>query len=162
RGEVAVVAACPNGQRVAGGCWDGSVLVWNPATGERLLKLQHPAPVTAAAFTPDSRTLVTADSSATLKIWSATTGRLLASRKGRVCTTNHEVKLLDTRTFQLKREISSGPCTGIVVLFTPEGKLITGSQDGTIRVWDPAAGHELAAIAGVLESGDWFVSTPEG
>ena len=54
------VAVSPNGKRVASGSMDGSVSVFDVATGKYLHKCEgHAMPVRSLAFTPDSRVLLT-------------------------------------------------------------------------------------------------------
>jgi WD40 repeat protein len=55
------LAFSPDGARVAAGCKDGTVYVWNAATGARLGKWRlENMQLLAMAFSPDGRTLVTA------------------------------------------------------------------------------------------------------
>ena len=40
--------------------------------------------------------------------------------------------------------------------------VITGSSDGTTRVWDVATGDHLASLVFVSPGQEWLVITPEG
>jgi hypothetical protein len=49
------------------------------------------------------------------------------------------------------------------VAFGPDGRrALTGSDDGTARLWDIATGDELARLISLDAGEDWLVVTPEG
>jgi len=49
------------------------------------------------------------------------------------------------------------------VSFGPDARLaLTGSRDGTARLWDVCARQELARLVCLGPEEDWFVATPEG
>lgn len=58
---------------------DNTVLLLDARSGERLHSLLHPAPVQAAAFSPDGLTLFTGSGDGVLRQWSRRDGRLLHS-----------------------------------------------------------------------------------
>jgi len=77
-----------------------------------------------AAFSPDGKTLATANRDNSLKLWDVVTGNERVSLKGHV---------------------GAVEC----VAFSPDGKtLAAGSDDGTIKLWDVAKGKELATLKG--------------
>src|SRR5512139_2166254 len=51
------VAFAPDGRTLASASPDGTVRVWDAATGAELASLLHPAGVTSLAWAPDGRTL---------------------------------------------------------------------------------------------------------
>lgn len=58
---------------------DNEALLLDARSGQRLHRLQHPAPVLAAAFSPDGQTLFTGSGDGVLRQWSRREGRLLQS-----------------------------------------------------------------------------------
>jgi WD40 repeat protein len=111
---------------MAGG-WnqDGSVLLWNVATGE---PLHHPGghldTVTGLAFSPSARLLASGSLDCTVRLWDPATGKPLARLEG------HK--------------------TGITAIaFSRDGQtLASSSSDGHIRLWDTAKQRELAKLDG--------------
>ena len=103
------VAFSPDGSLLATASKDHDVRIWDVATGESLLRLQHNSKVRDAQFSPDGRWLVTA-----------------AGRAG----------LYDTRdgTPILRLQGHEGPVAAAA--FDRTGKwIVTGGHDGTIRTY---------------------------
>ena len=103
---------------------DGTVRLWDPATGAELAALSgHTGPVIAVAFSPDGW-LASAGDDGTVRLWDPATGTEQASLSG--------------HTGQV-----------IAVAFSPDGRrLASADDDGTVRLWDPATGAGLAALSG--------------
>jgi len=116
----------------------------------------------ALAFSPDSKTLATAKSDLTVPLWDVATGRelrrfsvplkpeeknhanpnhpiwdLAFSPDGKVlacCGTFHDIWLWDAVTGQEIRRLSGGPYGTWRLVFSPVGKMLTGSSDpGKLR-----------------------------
>jgi WD40 repeat protein len=70
------VTYAPDGTAVATGGWDGTVTLWDPATGRVLRSFSgHSTPVRGLAFLPDGRRLAAGASDGRIILWDVTSGR---------------------------------------------------------------------------------------
>ncbi|MGA2253760.1 MAG: protein kinase, partial [Thermoguttaceae bacterium] len=125
--SVPSVAWSPDGSRVAS-AENGAVFVWDAATGKELVALRRSSGETynhvdPVAWSPDGKHLAWSGDVA-IDVWDASTGR--TSRR----LTGH------TGTVRL-------------VAWSPDSKrLVSASEDGTVRIWDPTTGQELLSLFG--------------
>jgi WD40 repeat protein len=103
------VAVSPDGRLIAAAMADRSVRIWDE-TGQQHPALQgHSDLVEDIAFSPDGKLLASASYDKTIRIWQIETGR-------------HRVLRGDTGAVNR-------------VVWHGSHELVTGSQDGTLRVW---------------------------
>jgi WD40 repeat protein/tRNA A-37 threonylcarbamoyl transferase component Bud32 len=122
--EVYGVAFHPGGGQVAAACADGTVKIFDIASGKVAHTLRgHEAYVTSVAFSPDGRYVASASADRTVRLWDLTTERQVFQRPGHV---GDEVGM------------------ACAVAFSPDGRhLVAGGEDGFATVWDVADGREV-------------------
>jgi WD40 repeat protein/tetratricopeptide (TPR) repeat protein len=144
-GSVLSVAISPDGTRIVAGSEDKIARVWDAETGNQLATLSHTDPVSAVAITADGSKILTG-SSTTLKMWDARTF---------VQSTSF------ANDYKGKPEFHRGSITSIAA--SRDGaRVVTGSEDGTARVWSARSGAQMAVL-GPREG--WVVGvaiTPDG
>ncbi len=105
------VAATPDGSKVACGCQDNTIRVFDARNGREQPFLQgHTDNVHAVAISPDGRRILSGSHDGTVRIWDTNTG--------------HETLLL-----QCPHEVYA-------VAWSPDGQHIAaGGRDGIVRIW---------------------------
>ncbi|XP_050711432.1 WD repeat, SAM and U-box domain-containing protein 1-like isoform X3 [Eriocheir sinensis] len=112
----------PFGSKLASASIDGSTIIWDVKSGERLCSLQpaSEAAVRVCAFSPNSALLATGGDDDLAGIW-------------------------DVSTLSLLRRMCGDESTVTSLSFTPDScYLATGSSGGELRVWDARYGHSVA------------------
>ena len=124
----------PDGSELALASADQSAAIHalaNFPKAERSL-LNHTAPVLGIAFSPDGKWIVTASADRSLKVWEASSGKL-------VRTFSHHTAIVQCVAFR-RRQNSSGE--------TPPLQCASGSDDRTVRVWQPDIGRMVRIVRG--------------
>jgi RNA polymerase sigma factor (sigma-70 family) len=119
--EVRSLAFAPDGQSLAAaGAGEGSVLVWDLATGKKRWQVKAHGFASTVVFAPDGKSVASIGGEGTVRLSDAATGK--------------ELRTIDDK-------VLDGPDT---VTFSPDGSILAApGKEGSVIYWDPATGKEI-------------------
>ncbi len=118
---VTSLAFSPDGRVLVTGSWDGTVRIWDVATGRPLRAMRHgPSPTTSVwsttvVLSPNGQVIASAGQESVVRLWDARTGRQIHALKE---------PFVDVH----------------VVAFSPDGRTLAGGADGAAVLWDLQTG----------------------
>jgi WD40 repeat protein len=158
----------PDGGTIGTASYDGTARLWDAATGEELLAMEHPAGVRFFAWSPDGSRIVTTCRDGFARVWDTGSGELLVevapggefitvaswspdgSRFAASRFFNDVVTIFDAATGDALTSWYAGKQAHRVP-WSPQGdRIVTGGSAGSL-IWDPATGKRLMGL------GDAFV-----
>jgi WD40 repeat protein len=136
-GDVNAVAWSRDGRRFAA-AHRREISIFDTALREKFRLRGHQGLVTALAFAPDGKTLVSGSDDNTVKLWDVASGKELRTLRGHAAP------------------VRSVACS-------PDGKtLVSGSWDRTVKLWDVASGKELRTLQGHASDVASVAYSPDG
>jgi WD40 repeat protein len=124
------VAVSPDGTWICAGSQDGSICIWNRATGSLRYKLlANDSPISAVDFSPDGTWLASGSADGAVRIWNPQSGELRGVLSG------HKDRVTAVR------------------FFGDNNSVATVSYDGTMRIWGIAdcVEHQVWFLEGLLQ-----------
>jgi HEAT repeat protein len=176
-GGASSVAISEDGKLALSGYDTGTFKLWDLASGKRLRTFgEEQVPVssryiiTSIRFLPGDKQALVSAAAHWLQVWDLERGRVLRSfkgfegqtlfavspdgksalsgRRGGLMQAPYALKLWDVATGEPTREITGHEHFLLAATFTSDGRrLLSGSKDGTIRLWEVASGKELWALS---------------
>ncbi len=123
RARLRSVRYCPGGHWLASAGADGTVRLWDVASGAPREPLRgHEATINFLAFNHDGKLLATAGADRTARVWDVATGEMLHVLRGHQAAVNN-------------------------VCFSATGRrLATSGNDWTVKLWDAESGEEALTL----------------
>lgn len=142
------IAFSPDNQILASASSDNSVQLWDTTTGNIRHSLTgHTARVESLCFSSNGQTLVSGSFDGTLRLWNAATGELEKTFTNRL----------------LAKQQTSKPIAVTTVALNPDGdRVASGSQDGTIVMWDVVTGERIGTFIGHVDAISDIFFSPDG
>jgi len=179
------IAFHPGGNLMVSGGNEGTIKLWDVATGRELRTFVHPGhvPTRSIAFHPGGKIVVSGHEDGTIQLWDAATGKKLRefaghsssvdsiafSPDGRLFASGSvdlTLKLWDvsacTKACKALHTLVPGYAGSQSIAFSPDSKLIASSQGKTIKLWNVTTGKQLRTFAGQVSELNSIVFSPLG
>jgi WD40 repeat protein len=155
----------PNSQHVIAGGIDGALHTWNLVTGKnKPTQTDQKVSAHAIAITPDGRRAVTVESGGTLKVLNLETSMIERTLTGNdtliwalaITPDGRQVVFSGVgglQVWNLNRDAGARKLTnwrdkaGAIAVTSDGQRVVSGNDDGTIRMWDVDTGRELGRVA---------------
>ncbi|MDZ8070930.1 MAG: AAA-like domain-containing protein, partial [Nostoc sp. DedQUE08] len=139
----------------------------------------HSIGVFSVVFSPDSKTLASASSDNTIKLWNLDTGKVITTLTGhsdRVnsvafspdsktlasASSDNTIKLWNLDTGKVITTLTGHSAVVISIAFSPDGKtLASASRDKTIKLWNLDTGKVITTLSGHSSSVFSVVFSPD-
>jgi WD40 repeat protein len=169
-GQVNACAISPDASFIVSAGADGTLKIWEPATGKARASLQaHDHGISACAVSADGSLIVSASYDATFKVWDAKTAEERARVRGHdgsvsACAVSPDgsvvlfggadgvLEVWDTHTREKRATLRghNGSVSACAVSLDAS-VAVSGSEDGIIKVWNARTGAERATLQGSFD-----------
>ena len=183
RTGIRIVVFSPDGKTLvsSGGHEDGSIYLWDVASGQLEATLQgHIEYVQSISFSPDGKTLASCRHGDTIKLWDVANGNVKRILKGHTDNVysvvfspdgktlasgsgvdDESIRLWDVATGQYKAQFKGDMGWVLGVAFSPDGKtLASGDTDKQVQLWDIGTKQQIALFEGHKSNVECVVYSP--
>jgi len=180
--SVRSVSFSPDGATLASGAWDGTVKLWDVATGEPIATLEgHVDVVQSVSFSPDGATLASSGAwDGTVKLWDVASREIITTLEGHGGavwsasfspdgatlawgTYDGTVKLWDVASREIITTLQGHADAVFSASFSPDGDTVaSASWDGTVKLWDVATHTTIATLQGHADAVFSVEFSPDG
>ena len=185
KGWVISLAFSPDGKTLASSGCDPTVRLWDVATGNCLQVLERSSDhLQRISFSPDGKLIASCSLDQTVRLWDVATGNCVNLRHWETdsnlaailftsvafspagdilacCTFDYTIHLWEVQTGDLIRTLHSPERIGRI-LFTPDGLLMAGCDDGAVRLWNVQTGDLVHTLLGHREQVLGLAISPDG
>mgnify|MGYP002467714433 CR=1 FL=1 len=159
RGSVLVVRFSPDGKNIASGSTDGTIKIWGTTSGVIVKTLEgHSDMVGTLDYSKNSQLLVSGSRDKTVKLWNLASGHVVHTFENNptliygvtfgpknqkiASASGINLKIWNAKTFQLEKTLKGHKDHITAVTFSTNGsKVITGSRDGSLKMWNASNGN---------------------
>jgi WD40 repeat protein len=171
----------PDGRKIVGGAYDGSVRLWDSRTGKEQRRLEgHLGKIWTVTFHPDGRHVVSGGFDGSVRLWDLASARELkhfpghtdyvrsvcVSADGKRIISGGDDRLLRLWDIETGKEVRSYPghdhFVWSVALSRDGKRALSASLDKTVRLWDVQTGEQLKKLVGHRDTVLGVAFTPDG
>ncbi|WP_299461082.1 c-type cytochrome domain-containing protein [uncultured Gimesia sp.] len=134
-GEIKGLAFTPDKTKVVTSSADLSLRVWNAADGKQISTMKTPAVLNSLTVSKDGTQVIAGGANNIVYVWPLT---IPAPKEGETAPE------IPVALFELKGHAK--PISSVKLVMPAGTQLVSGSEDGTVRVWDLNAKKEIRAI----------------
>lgn len=135
--RVRSIAFSTDGFVITSACSDGEIRVWEPGAGRIRSEFKGPAAAAALSLSKD--------------------GKLLA------CASPEAVRILDVSSAREQSAVHRPGGQAESIAFSPDGlSVLSGSTDGSLRLWDARTGKEVRTLTGHEDKVGAVAFSPDG
>jgi mono/diheme cytochrome c family protein len=162
------VAFSPDGTRLLSGGKDATLRLWDVENGRELRTFAgHDDLVSCIAFAPDGRRALSGGFDGKVYLWNLETGKSPSpfrfdpavkyvhhlafaadGQRALVCA-DRSVFLIDAESGKVLQTLRGHASSAVCAVFSPDGRqVISGGDDGTLRLWEAASGKQARVFSG--------------